>query len=116
MSSLHSLVLDRATFSREIFDSGRPAVVGFSAEWCTPCRSMSAVFTNLSRAFSDRVLIGMVDIDEEPELVEQLSVGSVPTLLFFEAGFEVKRILRTPNEAELELLIEQVLLNTDLQS
>jgi len=69
---------------------------------------MGATFLNLSRAAHPFVLFGVIDIDDEPELAEQLLVGSVPTLLFFDSGIEVKRILRTPKEAELEIMIEKL--------
>ncbi|MFT6715355.1 MAG: thioredoxin-like negative regulator of GroEL [Planctomycetota bacterium] len=111
MDSPQSLSLDRADFAREVAAHERPALLGFSAAWCTPCRPMAGVFTNLTRAFGKRVLISTVDIDVEPELAEQLGVGSVPTLIFFRAGKEIKRQLHHSNEAELEREIVQLLLS-----
>ena len=110
MSLSQPPALNLADYQRQVRDAQRPALIGFRAEWCVPCRSMESVFANLMGVFGERVLIATVDIDDEPELAEQLGIGSVPTLVLFKDGLEVRRQLHLSNEADLEQLIEQHLL------
>ena len=65
-------------------------VVDFFATWCGPCKMLGPVFEELSTEINDIKFI-KVDIDEHEDLCRKYKVMSVPTLIVFDKGKEVKR-------------------------
>ena len=59
-------------------------VMKFSSKGCGPCRMIDAITEDL-------MCVKSIDIDEHPELVEEYSIASVPTLIFFNDGIEYSR-------------------------
>jgi len=62
-----------------------PVLVDFYAEWCAPCRKMSAVLDEVSAA-RPAMPVGKVNVDEEPDLANAYVVRSIPTLLLLKNG------------------------------
>ncbi len=80
-----------ATFSDETFDADvlqRPGltVVDFWAAWCAPCKQLTKILRQVRPEIPEDVLIGSVDADANPRLLERYAVKSIPTLLFFKDG------------------------------
>ena len=65
-------------------------VVDFYATWCGPCKMLGPVFEELSTEINDIKFI-KVDIDEHEDLCRKYKVMSVPTLIVFDNGKEIKR-------------------------
>lgn len=68
-------------------------LVDFHATWCGPCRMIAPIVTELATKQKGKAQIGKVDIDEEPGITEELQITSVPTLILFKDGKEVKRVV-----------------------
>ena len=67
------------------------AMVDFWADWCGPCKMLSPVIDSLAQQFEGKVMVGKVNVDEEPELARQFGVMSIPTVVFLKNGKEVDR-------------------------
>jgi thioredoxin 1 len=91
--------LTGATFGATV-DSG-VTLVDFWAEWCGPCRMMAPVLNELAVQFAGKAAIGKVNVDNEAGLAEKYRVSSIPTLLVFKDGTEVKRFVGVTPKAEL---------------
>lgn len=63
-----------------------PVVLDFWAPWCGPCRIFSDVVEKFAENYGDKVIVGKVNIDEEPSLAEKFRVMSIPTVLIFKNG------------------------------
>lgn len=86
------------TVSSEVFktevESGKGlAVVDFGAAWCGPCQKLAPAIDRMAAEYAGRVMIGKVDVDEEPELAAKFDVMSVPTILFFKNGQKVDQVI-----------------------
>ena len=79
--------LEKENFDELIKDK---VVVDFFATWCGPCKMLGPVFEELSTEINDIKFI-KVDIDEHEDLCRKYKVMSVPTLIVFDKGKEVKR-------------------------
>jgi len=99
--------LTSATFGAAV-GSG-VTLVDFWAEWCGPCRMMTPVLNELTGQFAGKAGIAKVNVDSEPDLAEKYRVSSIPTLLVFKDGTEVKRFVGVTPKAELVKAIDATL-------
>lgn len=68
-------------------------LVDFYATWCGPCRMITPVIEELSVELKDKARIAKLDIDQAQEVTSSLEITSVPTLILFKDGKEVKRVV-----------------------
>ena len=67
------------------------AMLNFWASWCGPCKMLSPVIESLADQYEGKVLVGKVNVDEEPELARRFGVMSIPTVVFLKNGREFDR-------------------------
>lgn len=80
-------------------------LVEFGAEWCGPCKMILPVLQKLSSQRQD-VKVCKVDIDESPELSSRHQIRSVPTLILYKNGVEIKRHIGLTNYEKLITIID----------
>ena len=97
-----------ADFDAVVGASALPAVVDFWAEWCEPCKVMSAYVDFLATDFAGRVLVAALDVDENPAVAERYSVMGLPTLLVLQQGKEIDRIVGVAPYEDIKERIEQL--------
>lgn len=90
--------VDERDFEKEI--NGKKVLVDFFATWCGPCKMLGLVMEKFDK--KDIIPIIKVDVDEAQELSSKYKIFSVPTLIIFEDGKELKRISGFMSEEELE--------------
>lgn len=93
----------------EITTSAVPVIVDFYANWCGPCKILGPVLDSVSEKFCDDISIVKVDVDKHGELAAENDVQSVPTLIFYAGGKEVKRTTGFMPEEKLTKVIEETL-------
>ena len=94
-----------ATFD-DLLTNDLPVVIDFWAPWCGPCRMVSPIVDEIAAENPDKK-VGKVNVDEEPELASKFDVMSIPTLLVFEDGELVNRVVGArPKEMILDLFEE----------
>lgn len=72
----------------ELVGEGR-VLVDFFATWCGPCKMLSLVIEKFDK--KNTIPIIKVDVDECEEVASKYKIFSVPTLIIFENGKEIKR-------------------------
>ena len=65
-------------------------LVDFWADWCGPCKKLSPILDEISNQTG--LLVGKLNIDENPDKVKEYSVHSIPTMVLFKSGQPVKTI------------------------
>jgi thioredoxin 1 len=73
-------------FSEEVLQNPLPVVVDFWAEWCGPCKMLIPILEEVAADFEGRVVIGKVNVDDNPVLASDFAVNSIPTLIFWRNG------------------------------
>ena len=94
------LVTD-TTFATEVLPSEKPVLVDFWAEWCGQCKRIAPVLEEIATEYADRLTVVTVDVDANPACMQDHAVLSLPTMLLFEGGREVKRITGAKTKATL---------------
>ena len=77
----------------EILRNNKLFFVDFWANWCGPCRALAPTIVELAKEYYGKVLIGKLDVDENPATAEKFQVFSIPTIIVFKDGKEAERLV-----------------------
>ncbi len=77
-------------FEAEVEKAEGKVLVDFWASWCGPCKMLSPVVEQLSGEVQDVKFVGL-DVDDSERLAMKYGISSIPCLVLFENGEEVKR-------------------------
>jgi thioredoxin 2 len=102
------LTLTDATFAAEVERSPLPLVVDVWAAWCQPCRMLEPVVAELARELTGRVRFAKLNLDENPATAARFGVQSIPTLLVFDRGREIDRLVGVLPKAEIARRLARV--------
>lgn len=80
-----------SNFETEVLGADKPVLVDFWATWCMPCRMLAPTIEELAEDLEGKVIVGKVNVDDDPDLARKYRVASIPTLIVFENGAEVRR-------------------------
>lgn len=84
--------LNLENFAQEVLKSDKPVLVDMYADWCGPCMMMAPEIEEFSEE-TDKVKVCKLDVDEATDLALTFGVMSIPTVILFDKGQEVKRFV-----------------------
>lgn len=109
------------TFAQDVLHASRevPVLVDFWAPWCGPCRQLGPLLEKLVRQARGRIRLVKINVDENPELAQQLRIQSIPTVYAFLGGQPVAGFAGAQPESQLRAFIERLIggpLGADVES
>jgi len=113
--------LNTQEFKDQIFDydnqtdfkikNEKAVIVDFWAPWCGPCKMIGPILEELAEEYGDKLDIIKVNIDEEHEVAAVFQIRSIPSILFAPLEGEPDMVVGARGKAQLEKIIDEVLLN-----
>ena len=96
--------VNKDNFAKEVLEKKGKILADFNANWCGPCKMLKPILEEIS-ASNDSVEIVSINIDESEELAEKYNIFSIPCLILFENGKEIKRNVGLASKSEIEKII-----------
>lgn len=98
------------TFGTDVIEQSMkvPVLVDFWAPWCGPCKQLGPVLEKVVKAAKGKVRLVKINIDENPEIAQQLRIQSVPTVYAFVGGQPVTGFAGAQPESQIKALIDKL--------
>ncbi len=84
-------------------------LIDFNAPWRAPCRAQEPVIQKLTNLYRGRAAIIEINIDDHNLLATEYGVQSIPTLIIFKEGKEMKRFVGLQSEAAIAESLDEAL-------
>lgn len=90
------------------FLQGKTVIVDFWAEWCHPCKVQHKILDEIALENDHLFNFARLNVDDNKVLSLKLGVRNIPTLIIFNDGKEIRRIIGLQNRE----ILEKQILNT----
>ncbi len=102
---MSAININKAQFDQFMHEE-KPVLVDYWAPWCVYCRRIAPAYEKIAEEYSDQLVIGKVNIDEEPQLAEAEKIEVIPTLVLYRGGKAVDSIVAPDSKAAIERFIQ----------
>lgn len=99
------LDLDDSNFAQTI-NKYPLLLVDFWAPWCGPCRMMSPIINQVGKEYIGKLVVGKVNVDENPNISGQFGISSIPTLILFKRGQAVTNIIGSVSKSRIDEMVK----------
>lgn len=98
------------SFMADVVEASRDAVVlvDFWAPWCGPCKQLTPVLEKVVKSYGGRAKLVKINIDEHPQLAQQLRVQSIPMVYAFRDGRALDAFVGVQPESAIRQLIDRL--------
>lgn len=105
------LNLTDQNFEGEVLKSSKPVLVDFWAPWCGPCRIVSPIIEELASEYGEKITVGKLNVDENPQVASKYGIMSIPTIMIFEDGKIIEGMIGAAPKEFFKEKIDQALKN-----
>ena len=107
MSSDKVVVVTDSEFDSTVLQSERPVVLDFWAEWCQPCKMLAPTIEEIAGEYEDKIKVGKLNVDDNPNTATKYGIRGIPTLLFFKGCKVVQQVTGVKSKAEIKKIIDE---------
>ena len=84
-----------------------PVLMDISAEWCAPCRRIAPTVEELATDYDGKIVVGKMNVDENPNTPFKFGIRGIPTLLLFKGGQVVEQVVGVTDKTTLKKAIDK---------
>lgn len=99
--------LNEQNFDEVIQGERQPILIDFWADWCGPCRMLAPTVERIKEDYKDQILVGKVNVDDQPELAERYRISSIPTIFIMKDGELKERLIGARPYDDLEAILKK---------
>ena len=94
-------------FTKAVLESGVPVLIDFWATWCGPCQAMGPVIDTVADEYAGKITVLKMNVDENPVTPAKYGVRGIPTLILFNKGEIVDRIVGAQPKGSVDVLLKK---------
>ncbi len=102
---MSTLKVDKSNYE-QLKNGNKTVLIDFYADWCGPCRMMAPILEEIANEYP-QIVVGKVNVDDEPELAQEFQVTSIPTLVVLENGSECARSVGARPKAQVVAMLNR---------
>ncbi len=96
-------------FSRQVLENDLPVFVDFWGSWCPPCKMVEPVIEELAEELNEKLIIGKLNVDQNPLTRSMFKIGAAPTFMIFQEGKPLNRAIGAHSKKQLLNWIDKTL-------
>jgi len=100
--------MNKKQLLEKVANSGKPTIVDFWAPWCGPCRMTKPILEKLAKEYKEGVNFWAINSDEDQQLIQELKVFGIPTVLLIQDGKIVGRFTGAQREDAYRQMFESL--------
>ena len=95
-----------ASFESDVLNASQPVLVDYWAEWCGPCKMIAPILDEVATAYSGRLAVAKMNVDENREVPAKFGIRGIPTLMIFKGGQLAATKVGALSKAQLTAFID----------
>ena len=96
------------SFAELLESSNTPVLIDFFATWCGPCTAIAPILDEFAGENIDKLKVVKLNVDENPKTPAKYGVRGIPTVILFNQGKEVDKVVGMTSKDNLEKMLAGV--------
>ena len=108
----NSVIIEVITenFMTDVIEQSKetPVIVDFWAPWCEPCKQLTPIIEKIIKEKNGKVILAKMNIDESPEVAQQLKIQSIPAVMAFNDGQPIDGFIGVQSEKSIIEFVNKI--------
>ena len=105
----HPIEITDRTFSEEVLSFPGPVLMEYYSPLCTYCKTLDPILSQLASKYAGQIKIGKLNVEHNPLTASQYDILSTPTMILFQDGKQINKLLGTQTKEQIEDHLRYVL-------